>query len=133
MATLASVESVARLALQRVREEMTALNLSQRDLADRLHMNQSRIAKILCERVELRLNDLAALARAVNLPLTEVVRDRGLEFVTEMTPTELRIFERLRKQPELLSAISLLVGIVLPAAPNKKTPKRGRPLNSRAS
>jgi len=110
--------TVAERALKRIREEMTERHLSQRDLADQLQCSQSRVAKILGLGVKLRVDDLSALAQAVRLPLLETIRDRGLEFYAEMTPSELRIIERVRQRPELLPAILT----ILDAQSEKRSP-----------
>lgn len=81
---------------ERIREEMTAKKLSQRDLAGILEWSQGRVAKLMTGRVKITVDDLAALCFAVSIQPSEAVRDRGLEFFAEMTPTELRILEKLR-------------------------------------
>lgn len=80
----------------RIRDEMTAKKLSQRDLAGILEWSQGRVAKLMTGRVKITVDDLAALCFAVNIPPSEAIRDRGLEFYAELTPTELRILEKLR-------------------------------------
>jgi len=104
--------------------------LSQREIADLLRWSQSRVAKLLTGRVEMGVDDLAGLCFALDLRLTEVVRDHGLEFLAEMTPTELRILERLRQIPQpVIDAVMTLLDV------NKNTalqtrraapPKKGR-------
>lgn len=81
----------------RLREEMTRLDMSQRDVAGILGWSQSRVAHLLTGRVEMSVDDLAEFGSAVALPPTELVRDHGLEFCAEMTPTELRFLERIRQ------------------------------------
>lgn len=123
--------TAAERALQRIREEMTERKLSQRDLADELKCSQSRVAKILNGGVNLRVNDLATLAAAVRITLTETVRDRGLEFYAEMTPTELRLLERIRQRPEVLEALLVILSIPHIGLPQPRVSKRrgrGRPL-----
>lgn len=128
--------SASTRALLRIREEMTERHLSQRDLADVLHCSQGRIAKILNGGVNLRLDDLDALAKAVGIALTETVRDRGMEFYAEMTPTELRILERIRRRPQAIQAMLVLLDIrpgVEPSPDTRKQKTRGRPLRSHAA
>ncbi len=84
----------------RVREEMERQKMSQREMSDLLKWSQSRVAKILTGRVELSLDDLEALCFAVGLSVVEAVRDHGMEFCADMTPTELRILERMRQLPQ---------------------------------
>jgi transcriptional regulator with XRE-family HTH domain len=122
----------AERAVLRIREEMAARNISQRDLADRLNCSQGRIAKMLNGNVELRLNDAEELAHAVGLTLVEVIRDRGLEFYAEMTPTEVRMLERLRQRPSAMQGVLYILELRTDATPlvvgSKK--KAGRPQNS---
>ncbi len=91
------MESRSSQARLRIREEMERQKLSQREVADLLKWSQSRVGKILTGRVGLDLDDLDALCFALGISLTEAVRDRGLEFCAEMTPTELRFLERIRQ------------------------------------
>lgn len=94
------VTAMPRLSEQvrhRLREQMSVLDMSQRDVAGILGWSQSRVAHLLTGRVEMSIDDLAEFASAVNLRATEAVRDRGMEFCAEMTPTELRLLELLRK------------------------------------
>lgn len=128
------VVTPAERAILRIREEMTARNLTQRDLADRLKCSQGRIAKMLKGRVELRVNDLDELARAVGLSTIEALRDRGLEFYAELTPSEVRLLERIRQRPGLLQGVLLILGLraELPIVQRdtQKRRKVGRPLNT---
>lgn len=94
---MASRSDQARL---RIRDEMERQKLSQREVADLLKWSQSRVGKILIGRVGLDLDDLDALCFVLGISLTEAVRDHGFEFCAEMTPTELRFLERLRKLPQ---------------------------------
>lgn len=81
----------------RLREEMTRLDMSQRDVAGILDWSQSRVAHLLTGRVEMTVDDLAEFTQAVGIRPTEAVRDHGLEFCADMTPTELRFVERIRQ------------------------------------
>lgn len=127
----------------RIREEMTALGVSQRELAERLKevtgvvWSQSGVGKVLTGRVELTVADVDAMVRALGMSLTEAMRDRGLEFVAEMTPTELRLLSIYRQKTQAFKdAIQILHGMTPVAAapkldtPVPKRPKRGRPQNS---
>lgn len=96
----------------RIREEMARKDMSQRDLAGLLDWSQSRIAHLLTGRVEMSVDDLAGFGFALGLAATEIVRDRGMEFVAEMTPTELRLLERIRQlSAEQRSALLTMLGI----------------------
>lgn len=128
--------TAADRALLRIREEMTERRITQRDLADTLRCSQGRIAKIMTGGVNLRVNDLEALAHAVGLSLAEAARDRGLEFYAEMTPTEVRLLEALRRHPDHLGAIMSLLQITgaIRETPNRtKRPGPGRPLTRKVA
>lgn len=84
----------------RLRQEMARLRLSQRDIAGLLSWSQSRVAHLLTGRVEMTVDDLDRLAFAVSLSPLELVRDQGLEFVADLTPSELRALHALRALPE---------------------------------
>lgn len=89
---------------------MAAKNLNQADVAGRLEWTQSRVSKLLNGKVDLSVDILAALCFAVDVSLVEVVRDHGLEFCAEMTPSELRILERLRQlPPQVFEALMTLL------------------------
>jgi transcriptional regulator with XRE-family HTH domain len=98
-------DSASDKARMRIREEMARKHLSQRDVAGILDWSQSRVSKNLNAKIELGLDDLEALCFAVGIRLTEAVRDHGLEFCAEMTPTELRVIEKIRSfTPQKLEA-----------------------------
>lgn len=85
---------------QRIREEAAKRKLSHRTLAGFLGWGDPKVTQKLTGRTPMTLNELDALCFAVGIAPTEAVRDRGLEFVAEMTPTELRLLELIRKLPK---------------------------------
>lgn len=93
-------ETVADRARRRIREEMDREHLNQTDIAGILKWGQSQVSKLLNGHTRLDVNDLDALCFAVGIRITEAVRDHGLEFCAELTPTELRILERIRQLTE---------------------------------
>lgn len=96
----------------RVRDEMQRKNMSQREMADLLDCSQSKIAKLLTGRIEMTVNDLEQLCFAVGLSPVEAIRDRGLEFCAELTPTMLRRVERMGQMAvEDLDALDRLLRI----------------------
>lgn len=96
----------------RLREEMERQKLSQREVSDLLRWSQSRVAKLLTGRVELTVDDLDAMCFALGIQLTEAVRDHGLEFCAEMTPSELRVLERIRQLPQnVLDAVMTIIDV----------------------
>lgn len=124
-ATLPAPMTLAEQVRLRIREEMTHRKMSQRDVAGLLGWSQSRVAHLLTGRVEMSVEDVAGFGFALGLQPTEIVRDRGMEFVAEMTPTELRLFERIRQlTPEQRGALYQLLGIVQNDTRHVKAPKR---------
>lgn len=85
----------------KLREEMARLEMSQRDVAELLGWSQSRVAHLLNGRVEMSVDDLAEFAFILSVRPTEIIRDHGLEFCAEMTPSEMRFLERLRQLPQV--------------------------------
>lgn len=126
--------TLAQRAVARIREEMSERKISQRDLAKELKCSQGRVAKLLNGGVHLRINDVGRMAEAVGLEPAEVVRDRGLTFYANMTPTEVAIVDRLRRRPQALQGLLLMLDIKADETRTRvqvpKTPKRGRPLAS---
>lgn len=112
MRTMSELEERVRL---RIREEMTRKNLSQRDVSGILGgpgkgWSQSRVGKLLTGNVGMGVSDMEALCFAIGLPVVEAVRDLGMEFFAEMTPTELRTLERIRQltEPDRAAYLHLL-------------------------
>lgn len=116
-------------ARDRIRAEMQKKHLSQRDVAGMLNWSQSRVAKLMTGRVEMGLTDLEGLCFAVGLSPVEAVRDPGMQFCAEMTPTELRLLQQLRHLPrDVFEAMLLMIGFkahtlgdVKKATPAKRT------------
>src|SRR5574340_95333 len=101
---------------RRLREEMAARHITQRDLAGLTGWSQSKIAKILNANVQLLVDDFAAIAWAMDLSYVECVREQGYEFVADLTPTELKALNRLRELgTDERAAILTILGIKLPA------------------
>lgn len=94
------MESLSERVRLRLRDEMGRKKLSQRDIAALLQWSQSRVAHLLTGRVAMTVDDLDRLAFAVSLSPLELVRDQGLEFVADCTPSELRLLHALRALPE---------------------------------
>ena len=100
--TLSSMttDTPAERAILRIREEMARKHLSQRDVAGIMGWTQSRLSKYLSGRIQPGVNELADLCFGVGISLVEAVRDHGLEFCADMTPTELRLLEQFRLLPQ---------------------------------
>jgi transcriptional regulator with XRE-family HTH domain len=96
-------------ALARIQQAMKEHRISQRALAERLDCSQGRVAKILKGRIRLTVDDLETIAALVQLPLVETIRNRGVEFFAELTPSELKMLEAVRESPPLQRALSDLL------------------------
>lgn len=113
-------ETISDRAIARIQAEMMRQHLSQRDIGNLLKWPQSRVSKLLAGQIALGLDDLASFAFALSLSPVELIRDHGLEFCAEMTPTELRTLERLRALDELtLNAFLLLLDAKRHAMPDR--------------
>lgn len=132
--------SVADRIRHRLKDEMQARGLSQRDVALLIteqtgeRWNQADVQKIVSGYIELKMNDLAAIADAIGITLCEAVRDPGREYVADLTPSEVRLLQRLQRRPEMLDAIMTLLNMPpsdhMPRTVLGPKPKRGRPPNS---
>ena len=129
---------VARRIRQRLKEEIKARGITQTDLGDALSKltrefwSQSKVGKVLNGHVGLQLDDLAAICEVIGISLAEAVRDRGLEFYAELTPSEVRIIEELRKDPPakqfVIDTLHIRQTRVENPAPTPR-PRLGRPKN----
>jgi len=109
--------TVADRVRARLREEMAARGVSYRKMADRLakrqrlKWTQSKVAKILRGRVELKVDDVAAFSTEIGMGLVEIVRDRGVDYCAELTPSELRLLDIVRARgPEILQSLIVVAG-----------------------
>jgi transcriptional regulator with XRE-family HTH domain len=116
-------------ARERIRDEMQRRQWSQRDLADLLQWSQSKIAKVLNGRVALTVDDLDAIAVRLTLRPAELIRDRGLEFYREMTPSDLRLFQMLDDRPDLRTHILGMLQVLREVEPRRAS----RPRKKRAA
>jgi len=116
----ATVQGMARLSVEvrsRLREELAKRKLSARAAAKHLGWHPSRVYHLLDGTVEMCVDDLEGFAIILNMRPTELVRDRGLEFAAEMTPTEYRFYERIRElTPQQIDAAMTMLSIMAPPA-----------------
>ena len=105
---------------QRLRTERNKLKLTEQDLADQIGWTQSRVAQKLTGRTPITLDEMESLCFGLSLRPTEAVRDLGFEFCAELTPTELRALEKLRRLPtDLRDAFIRTLDIPQPTAPER--------------
>lgn len=101
--------ALADAARSRIREEMDRKGLTERDLANLLNTSPGRVGHLLRGYTELRVDDLEALCFGVGLSPVEAIRDRGLEFCATMSPSRLRLHQRLDQLPGVdLALIQIL-------------------------
>lgn len=126
---------VAARIRQRIKEEMKSRGITQTMLGDALSRltrefwSQSKVAKVLNGRVGLQLDDLSAICQVIDIGLAEVVRDRGMEFYAELTPTEVRIIEEIRRDADVQQVVLGILRIRKPADKTAMVRRRrpGRP------
>lgn len=128
---MAAMSDLSKRVRVRLREEMARRNVSQPDVAAWLDWSQSRVAQKLTGRTPITLDELELLTRVIGLGLVEAVRDPGLEFCADMTPSEVRLLETLRRQPPAVrdAVLTLVNGHTIEPerfakAPKPKTLKR---------
>jgi transcriptional regulator with XRE-family HTH domain len=107
---------------ERVRERMerwlTVTGLSQREFAAELKKTQVWLQKVLAGENDVRLRHLDEVARAMRTTASELVREEDERYQLELTPTEVRIIKQLRRQPDMFTAIAMLLrvpGGILPS------------------
>jgi hypothetical protein len=120
--------TVSQRVRARVRDELAHRRISQRLAAERLSQNtgelwsHSKVQKILTGEVELKVDDLAAFARVLNLSLADLMREPGREFVADLTPSELKVLEAIRDMsPRRLAAFLEIIGDPEPRKPSRRT------------
>lgn len=109
-----------------MKDRKRELKLSEADIAEFCGWHKSKVAHKLAGRTDITLEELELLCGAMKLPISEAVRDRGLEFYAEVTPTELRLIETWRMMPEPIRGSFLLLMNVQPRDIERRgvTPKR---------
>ena len=120
----------------RLKDEKVLLKLSERDLAGIMAWSQSKVAQKLNGRTPITLDELEAFCFALSILPSEAVRDRGMEFSAEMTPSELRLLEHFRHESEAMrEAVATILRVRLksgakpdryagPLLPEKKLKRR---------
>lgn len=100
---------------ERVRERMArwleVTGLTQREFADALQKTQVWLQKVLKGENDVRLRQLDEIARAMRTTAAELIRDDEERYQLELTPTEVRIMEQLRRAPESYAAIATLLHV----------------------
>lgn len=96
----------------RIRRWLDTAGLNQRDFAQDIGKSQVWLQKVLAGENHVRLRDVDTVAHAMRTTASELVRDLGEQrYMLELTPTEVRIIEKLRRRPEFMKATAALLGV----------------------
>lgn len=95
------LEPLAQRTRKRVREELDRKKVVQSDIAGQLGWSQAKVAQKLNGRTPWTLEELEALCFIAGISPVEALRDRGMEFCAELTPSELRFLEVYRALSQL--------------------------------
>jgi transcriptional regulator with XRE-family HTH domain len=104
---------------QRMKHWMDTTGVGQRDFSGDLHKSQIWLQKILKGENHVRLKDLDEVAQAMRTTASDLVRGDDERYQLELTPTEVRILERMRRRPEAFTAIASLLGVPTAVLPDK--------------
>src|SRR5688572_30746828 len=98
MATTPTSASPADRVREAMRRWMETTGISQRDFASDLGKSQVWLQKILQQGGnQVRLKDLDDIARAMHTSASELVRAEDDRYQLELSPTELRVVQHLRR------------------------------------
>lgn len=103
----------------RMQRWLETTGMGQREFAADLKKTQVWLQKILSGENHVRLKDLDDVAQAMRTTAAELVRGPEERYRLELTPTEVRILERLRHRPEAYDAIAYLLRI--PSVPSTQS------------
>ena len=120
-----AVDSPAERVRQAMQRWMDTTGMTQREFAKDLGKSQVWLQKILQQGGnQPRLRDIDIIANAMHTTAAELVRADNHHYQLELTPTELRVLQHLRRRPELLDAVATLCNIppASPAPPNRTKP-----------
>jgi transcriptional regulator with XRE-family HTH domain len=95
---------------------METTGVAQREFAADLQKTQVWLQKILSGENHVRLKDLDDVAHAMRTTASELVRSEADRYQLELTPTEVRILENLRRRPDMLTAVASFLKITVPVA-----------------
>lgn len=117
----------------RMKQWLETTGIGQRAFAADLQKTQIWLQKILKGENHVRLRDLDDIAQAMRTTASELVRSDDERYQLELSPTEVRLLERLRRRPEMFNAVVALLGIpaAAPALPDKIVKKRADTKNLR--
>lgn len=97
----------------RMKDWLQVTGISQQEFVEELQKTQPWLAAILKGKNDVRLADLDIIAQAMRTTASELVRTSDERYQLELSPTEVRIMERLRHRPEMYGAIATLLRVSL--------------------
>ena len=120
---------------QRVRERIAhwleVTGLAQHEFATACGKTQVWLQHVLKGKNNVTLKDLDEVARAMRTTASELVRDGDQRYQLELTPTEVRLIEQLRRHPEMFAGVAILLHIPTPsltlAGHDRVRPPRPKP------
>lgn len=96
---------------ERMRQWLEMADLTQDEFAASMSKTQEWLAAILKGKNDPRLRDLDLIADAMRTSASELVRATSDRYQLELTPTEVRILEKLRRKPDTLKGLLLLLDV----------------------
>lgn len=111
----------------RFRELLHEKGVSQSVLCARLQARtgerwrESRLSKLLNGRIVFVVDDLVLMAECADISLVELFREKGREFVADLSPSELRVLNAMRDMPH---TGQLLMDLVNSLTPEKRKSSR---------
>lgn len=84
----------------RLRDELHRRGKTYPEIAEYLGWGVTKVAFKFTGRTPLTLNELEQLCFAIGLQPTEAVREQGLEYVANMSPTELYVHQQYQLAPK---------------------------------
>lgn len=112
-------ETPAERVRARMRQWLDVTGLTQEEFALSMEKGQEWLSAILKGKNDPRLRDLDLIADAMRTSAAELVRATSDRYQLELTPTEVRILEKLRRKPEILEGLVLLLEVRPPTPRNR--------------
>jgi len=104
-------DSPADRVRDRMKRWLEITGITQNAFAEEIKKSQVWLVKVLTGENHVRLRDLDDVAGAMRTTASELVRTSEERFTLELTPTEVRVLEQLRRRPELFGAITTFLNI----------------------
>lgn len=106
-----ATDSPAERVRDRMKRWLEMTGITQAAFAQDIKKSQVWLQKILTGENHVRLRDLDDVADAMRTTAAELVRGSDERYQLELTPTEVRVLEQLRRRPELFGAITTFLNI----------------------